>query len=321
MMAKENTTMKKRNISEKQPLVSIVTPSYNQGRFIEETILSVKNQDYPNIEHIVVDGGSTDNTLEILKKYKGTYNMRWISEPDEGQSDAINKGFDMATGEILGWLNSDDGYLNRDAVTLAVNTFKKEPNTYVTHGDRVIIDENSNFKKLRYSKDFDYQKYLLRNGAIYQETILFRRKVIQHHRIDEKLQFALDIDFFLKIGKTYSMKRVKGFIGFFRDYGDNKSISKTYFPLRAKERKYLNKQYGLCLQKRNLDGGFVDLMIRKISKLLSGSYNRYINLPVDLFILSGKSPYNFTIPIHLQRKLLLKYMLSSLKPSREFFDD
>ena len=94
------------------PRVSIVTPSYNQGQFIEDTLLSVKNQDYPSIEHIIVDGGSTDNTLEILQKYEGSYSMRWVSEPDRGQSDAVNKGFRMANGEIVGWLNSDDCYFD-----------------------------------------------------------------------------------------------------------------------------------------------------------------------------------------------------------------
>ena len=85
------------------PLVSIVTPSYNQGRYIEETIQSILNQDYPNFEYIVIDGGSNDNTIEILKKYEG--NLTWISEKDRGQADAINKGFYMAKGEIVAWLN------------------------------------------------------------------------------------------------------------------------------------------------------------------------------------------------------------------------
>ena len=90
-----------------QPLVSVVTPSFNQAAFIEETIQSVLKQDYPHIEHIVVDGGSTDGTVDILQRYP---HLRWISEPDCGQSDALNKGFAMARGEILGWLNSDDTY-------------------------------------------------------------------------------------------------------------------------------------------------------------------------------------------------------------------
>lgn len=91
-------------------LISIITPSYNQGEFIEDTILSVKNQDYPNFEHIIIDGGSTDKTLDIIRKYEGTYNMRWISEPDDSPVNALNKGFKMAKGDIFAWINTDDYY-------------------------------------------------------------------------------------------------------------------------------------------------------------------------------------------------------------------
>ncbi|MCD6361181.1 MAG: glycosyltransferase, partial [Armatimonadetes bacterium] len=113
-----------RVVSAENPLVSIVTPSYNQGEFIEETILSVKNQDYPNIEHIVVDGGTTDNTVAILKKYDGTYNMRWLSEPDKGQSDEVNKGWGLCQGQIVGWLNSDDTLAEKRTISYVVEQFK-----------------------------------------------------------------------------------------------------------------------------------------------------------------------------------------------------
>src|SRR5690606_33014626 len=91
------------------PLVSVVTPSYNKGKFIKETIESVLSQDYPNIEYIVMDGGSTDETVDILKSYGDR--IAWISEKDDGQADAVNKGIARARGEIIGWLNSDDTYL------------------------------------------------------------------------------------------------------------------------------------------------------------------------------------------------------------------
>ena len=105
------------------PLISIITPSFNQGKFIEQTILSVLNQHYPNFEHIIIDGGSTDGSIEILKKYP---HLIWKSEKDRGQSEALNKGFEVAKGEIIGWLNSDDVYL--DDTLFKVTGYLKDKN-------------------------------------------------------------------------------------------------------------------------------------------------------------------------------------------------
>ncbi len=108
-----------------KPLVSIITPSYNQVQYLEDTIQSVIQQDYPNIEYIVVDGGSTDGSLEVIERYKNKLAW-WVSEPDQGQADAINKGFRKASGEIIAWLNSDDLYLP-GAISSAVELFQENP--------------------------------------------------------------------------------------------------------------------------------------------------------------------------------------------------
>ena len=190
------------------PLVSIVTPSYNQGRFIEETLLSVKNQDYPNIEHIIVDGCSTDNALEIIKKYEGTYNMRWISEPDEGHGDAINKGFKMAKGEIFAWLSSDDVYFDRQVLSYVVAQFKKFPEVDVIYGDDVLIDKDSNIFRIRRVFDWNYNR-LLRGISISQPATFFREEVVRQNKLDESLYFTPDFEFWLRLGKKgYNFKYV-----------------------------------------------------------------------------------------------------------------
>jgi Glycosyltransferases involved in cell wall biogenesis len=119
------------------PIVSIVTPSLDQGRFIEETIKSVLEQDYPRLEHIVVDGGSTDETLDVLRRYP---HLTWISEPDAGQADAVNKGFGMARGDVFGWLNADDLYLP-GAVSVAVQALR-ETGAGLVHAGWRQIDEH-----------------------------------------------------------------------------------------------------------------------------------------------------------------------------------
>lgn len=130
-------------MTHKWPKISIVTPSYNQGQFIEETIVSVLEQDYPNLEYIIIDGGSTDNTIEIVRKYEKhlTY---WHSKPDKGQTDAINQGFEMATGDIFNWINSDDYYLPESLQKVAT-LFKENEHVMSVSGREIRIDEQRRF--------------------------------------------------------------------------------------------------------------------------------------------------------------------------------
>ncbi len=183
-------------------LVSIVTPSFNQCRFIEETLLSVKNQDYPYIEHIVIDGGSSDNTLEILKKYEGTYNLHWVSEPDEGHSDAVNKGFRMAKGEIIGWLNSDDVYFDRKTISAVVEAFQKHPEADVIYGDCAYIWEDGTILRIQCVPGFRYSR-LLRGCFLEQPAVFFRRHVVETHQLDKRLKVAIDYEYWLRIGREY----------------------------------------------------------------------------------------------------------------------
>lgn len=184
-----------------QPLVTIITPSFQSSRFIAETIESVKRQDYACIEHVIVDGNSCDGTLQILKNYR---HLVWISEPDNGQSHALNKGFKMANGEIIGWLNADDTYWP-DAVSTAVRFLLENKDVDLVYSDQQIVDENGNVIAFSRSKPFDLVTLFTEN-FIRQPTVFMRKHVIeQMHGVDENLHYCMDREFWLRIGSSFQM--------------------------------------------------------------------------------------------------------------------
>ena len=180
------------------PLISVVTPSYNQGRFIRATIESVLSQDYPNIEHWVIDGGSTDATLAILREYAGDPRFHWLSEADRGQADAVNKGWRRAQGEILGWLNSDDTYLP-GALRAQAAALMAHPDVGVVYGDTLFIDQHGRSQGRYHARPFDRQRFL-HVSAIPQPSAFLRRSlVLRHSGLDPQLHYALDYELFLRL--------------------------------------------------------------------------------------------------------------------------
>ena len=187
--------------------ISVITPSYNQAKFVEECLLSVKQQNCPALEHVVVDGGSTDGTLDILKRYaaySGWEHLRWISEPDRGQSDALNKGFRMATGDIIGWLNSDDFYLPNCFETI-VHAYQQYPITDLIYGDFLWTNETGVPFQVR--REIAFSRFaLLHNHMCYVPSsgaMFFKRRIIQEgHTLDEAYHYAMDYEFFLRLASA-----------------------------------------------------------------------------------------------------------------------
>lgn len=204
------------------PLVSIVTPSYNQGQYIRATIESVLHQTYDNIEYIVMDGGSTDETVEVLREYDGR--IKWVSEPDNGQADAVNKGIACAHGEIIGWLNSDDTYYP-DAVEKAVHTLLSHPSFDMVYGEGDYIDRNGTVTGRYDTKMFDYQQ-LASECIICQPTAFFTKEIAEKAGLlNADLQMCMDYEFWIRIGKIGKILYIPERLAASRMYEENKTMS------------------------------------------------------------------------------------------------
>ena len=203
------------------PLISIVTPSYNSADTIEETIRSVHAQTYPHVEHIVVDGGSTDGTVDILRRHP---HLIWVSEKDEGQAYALNKGFRMARGELMGWLNADDTY-EMDMLQRVARLFAHNPGADRIHGDMVWIDERGQFIRRVNGREFEIARAILSN-PINQQAAFFRSIVfdqIGYLRTD--LHYVMDYEFWLRVGARFRSLYVPEVWASFRMVQGTKSVS------------------------------------------------------------------------------------------------
>lgn len=191
------------------PTVSIVTPSFNQARYLEATIQSVLSQDYPRIEYLIVDGGSTDDSVDILKKYSNQLAW-WVSEKDRGQTDAINKGFARTTGDILAWINSDDTYEPR-AVGQAVKYLIEHPEVGMVYADCNYINEAGHVIGRFPAAQTDLQR--LRSGYVHipQQTMFFRTELWkQVGPLDPSFYFAMDYDLWTRLAARSRLKYLAG---------------------------------------------------------------------------------------------------------------
>jgi glycosyltransferase involved in cell wall biosynthesis len=206
------------------PLVSIITPSYNQAQYLEQTIQSVLLQDYPNIEYLVVDGGSSDGSQEIIQRYANRIAW-WISEPDNGQAEAINKGFRRANGQIVGWLNSDDLYFSRDTISQAVRAFGEYPDAGMVYANGLKINSQGLlidwFKYPQYDlKDLLSFKVLLQPASFMRKTALE-----EAHFLPEASNLLLDHELWLQIAARHPLIHVDGFWSVERSHDSAKTIS------------------------------------------------------------------------------------------------
>jgi glycosyltransferase involved in cell wall biosynthesis len=211
------------------PKISIITPSYNQGPFIERTIRSILDQNYLNLEYIVMDGGSTDGTIDILKKYGER--LKWISRPDEGQSDAINKGIAMATGDIIAYLNSDDVY-EPGALERVAECFSAHPESMWLTGRCRIIDEDDyevrkpiTAYKNALLRCFSYRLLLVTN-PISQPATFWRRGIVEEFgAFDRGEHLVMDYEYWLRIGRKYRPAIVDDYLARFRVHAASKTSS------------------------------------------------------------------------------------------------
>jgi len=211
------------------PKISIITPSYNQAEFIEETIRSVICQGYPNLEYIIIDGGSTDGSVEIIKKYKENLTY-WVSEPDRGQAHAINKGLLRITGDIFGWINSDD--------MLLPNSLSKLAETYQNNQDKILLGDliyyfhsHNKYKKV-HQKNVTISNLInpFKEKSIWQQPSTFvpRKFINTNILLDENLRYVFDYDWMIRLLQITSVHYINEVIAVFRFHKKSKTVNEKF---------------------------------------------------------------------------------------------
>ncbi|WP_332369485.1 glycosyltransferase family 2 protein [Spirosoma telluris] len=225
------------------PKLTVVTPSFNQAHYLERTILSVLNQGYPNLEYFIMDGGSTDGSLEIIKKYE-PYLAGWVSEKDRGQTDAVNKGFRLATGDYVAFQNSDDVFAP-DAFNRVATAWRKAPATDVFFGDMYIIDEEDVILEEMRAPAFCVECQIYEGMQVFNQSLFIRRdRLKQFGLLDESLRFVIDYEIVARLGVQSGMqfRHVDGFWGGFRVQPDAKS-STIAATVGLQEHKLVKEKY------------------------------------------------------------------------------
>lgn len=218
------------------PRLTIITPSYNQGQFLEQTILSVLQQGYPNLEYIVIDGGSSDGSVEIIKRYS-KYLAYWVIEKDAGQADAINKGIKRSTGEIIGWINSDDVYV-QGAFNKVIQAFNNNTECVLVHGNRILLDASSNVTGWASLPPFEPSNFIFN---VCSETAFWRRSAMNDvGLLKGQLQFAMDLEFFGRLYKYGKFVKLKDYLGYFRCHENNKSSTIAHIGKEEASREWSN---------------------------------------------------------------------------------
>jgi glycosyltransferase involved in cell wall biosynthesis len=260
------------------PRISIITPSLNQGQYIEETIRSVLLQGYPDLEYIIIDGGSTDGSLEIIRKYE-PWLSRWVTEPDHGQSDAVNKGMRMATGEIGNWINSDDCLLP-GALKAVAETYSSRPGSLVV-GAGVDFEEASRKEIVVFPKEIIVQNIIRFWEGWFdwlQSSIFFsRRKFFEVGGLDEELCFSMDIDLYCRLMRTAPAVYTSAFLSRFRRHKTAKTQSQ-YHDMMLEHIKVVSKYKQLLEYKdiKAFEAQTTLFLLRRMKRLLLDA--RYRNL-------------------------------------------
>lgn len=226
-----------------RPKISIITPSLNQGRYLETCIRSILDQEYANLEYMVIDGGSTDESLSIIKKYEGQINF-WVSEKDRGQSDAINKGLKRATGELVAWLNADDFYLP-GALQAFADAYIDNPSASFFFGNGHRVDEQGRFISFFFREGkvlFNQQALIYGLNYILQPSTAINRVLLEDvGYLNENLHYVLDTDLWIRLSKIADPVAIQSTIAASREYGETKTSTGSF--KRVEEIRCLAEKY------------------------------------------------------------------------------